>query len=590
MYAKGRERNVLSELSWKVGGQQGEGVESTGETFAIALNRQGYFVYSFRHFSSRIKGGHSNDKVRVSLKPYRAIASRTNILLAFDQETIDLNAKELCDGGILIADEKFKPTAPNHVQLFSIPLTQLAEESGSAIMKNMVSLGASCYLLGLPLQVLEEVIEERFRRKGDKVVSQNMEALARGAAAMEQAGGAAVKLSLAKADGTRRLFMMGNDALGLGALAAGARVMAAYPITPASDVMEYLIKKMPTVGGVVVQTEDEIAAMTMTIGASYGGARAFTCTSGPGLSLMMEAIGLSGMTETPTVIIDTQRGGPSTGLPTKQEQSDFLAALFGTHGEIPKIVLTPATPEECFTAMGDAFNLAETYQCPVIVMTDLQLSLSKQSTEPLSLDSIRIDRGAVTAVSDLKESPITTQFDRYKVTDSGVSPRVFPGTPGGLHHVTGVEHSENGRPNEGTANRQAMMEKRMRKLDGVELDQSISRHGSADAKVVILGIGSNYGAIEEALDILQEEGIAASHVHLHKLLPFPVRALNEAFQNAEEILVVENNATGQIRHLLGFFGVKTTGTIRSYLKYDGSPILPLEIANDIKGRMHAWQH
>ncbi|WP_067932065.1 2-oxoacid:acceptor oxidoreductase subunit alpha [Alicyclobacillus kakegawensis] len=566
---------MLEQLSWKVGGQQGEGVESTGETFAIALNRQGYYVYSFRHFSSRIKGGHSNDKVRVSLKQYRAIADYTDVLLAFDQESIDVNAHEVRQGGVVIADSKFNPTAPDHVRLFSIPLTKIAEECGSAIMKNMVSLGASACLLGLPIEIFREVVEERFLRKGQRIVDQNMEAISRGFNHMKELGGADPEFALRPADGTRRLFMMGNEALGLGALAAGARVMPAYPITPASDVMEYLIKQFPKVGGVVVQTEDEIAAINMTIGAAYGGARALTCTAGPGLSLMMEAIGLAGMTETPVVIIDTQRGGPSTGLPTKQEQSDMLAALFGTHGEIPKIVLNPATTEECFTVVGKAFNLAERYQCPVIIMTDLQLSLSKQTTEPLRLEDVVIDRGAVADEADLAAAA-GGEFPRYRLTDSGVSKRVFPGTKGGLHHVTGVEHMETGRPNETAGNRKQMMEKRMRKLQGVEIEDSVVRTGDESPDIAIVGIGSNIGAIAEAKEWLQRDGLKVAHVHIHAILPFPKRQLQEALSGAKQVVVVENNATAQLRHLMSFFGVDCPHA-QSFLKYNGQAILPVEI-------------
>jgi 2-oxoglutarate ferredoxin oxidoreductase subunit alpha len=572
---------MLEQLSWKVGGQQGEGVESTGETFAIALNRQGYYVYSFRHFSSRIKGGHSNDKVRVSLKQFRASADHTDILLAFDQESIDLNVGEVRPGGIVIADAKFNPTAPDHVRLFVVPLTKIAEECGSSIMKNMVSLGASACALGLPVDIFTEVIVERFSRKGQKIVDQNMEAVRRGYEYMKELGGADPEFALKPADGKRRLFMTGNDALGLGALAAGARIMPAYPITPASDVMEYLIKKFPKVGGVVVQTEDEIAAMTMTIGAAYAGARAFTCTSGPGLSLMMEAIGLSGMTETPVVIIDTQRGGPSTGLPTKQEQSDFLAALFGTHGEIPKIVLTPATPEECFTVMGKAFNLAEKYQCPVIVMTDLALSLSKQTTEMLSLDDIQIDRGYVVGEEDVAKHAAPTGFKRYEITEDGISPRVFPGTKGGIHHVTGVEHMETGRPNETAPNRKVMMDKRMRKLANVELPDSVVRTGDANPDVVLVGLGSNIGPIGEAAERLRAEGLKVAHAHVHALLPFPTKMLTAAIADAKKVLVVENNATSQLRHLMSHFGVQHAD-ISSLLKYDGRPFLPSEIYQHVK--------
>lgn len=573
---------MLEQLSWKVGGQQGEGVESTGETFAVALNRQGYYVYSFRHFSSRIKGGHSNDLVRVSLKQYRASADYTDVLLAFDQETIDLNGGEVKEGGIVIADAKFNPTAPDHVRLFSVPLTKLAEESGSAIMKNMVSLGASACVLGLPVDIFTEVIEEKFGRKGQKIVEQNLDAIRKGFDYIKELGGQDANFALKPADGKRRLFMMGNDALALGALAAGARVMPAYPITPASDVMEYLIKKFPKVGGVVVQTEDEIAAITMAIGAAFAGTRAFSATSGPGLSLMMEAIGLSGMTETPLVIIDTQRGGPSTGLPTKQEQSDLLAAIFGTHGEIPKIVLVPATTEECFTVMADAFNYAEQFQCPVIVMTDLALSLSKQSTEPLRLEDVQIQRGAIVAHESIADRPLTENFNRYDITESGVSPRVFPGMKGGIHHVTGVEHGKNGRPNESPLNRHDMMDKRMRKLAGVELPNSVTRTGDENSDVIFVGMGSNIGSIQEAVLRLQDEGVKAAHAHVHAVLPFPTNALQSAIAGAKQVIVVENNATGQLRHLMAHFGVKHDN-IDSYIRYDGKPFLPVDIYKHYKG-------
>ncbi|RIV28713.1 2-oxoacid:acceptor oxidoreductase subunit alpha [Alicyclobacillaceae bacterium I2511] len=575
---------MLEQLSWKVGGLQGEGVESTGETFAVALNRRGYYVYSFRQFSSRIKGGHSNDKVRVSLKQFRTSTDYTDVLLAFDQDTIDLEAGEVRNGGVVIADEKFNPTAPDHVHLFTVPLTRIAEDCGSAIMKNMVSLGASAAVLGLPIETFTEVVEERFHRKGQKVVDQNIEAIRLGYEFIKDAGGSNLEFALKPADGTRRLFMMGNDALALGALAAGARVMPAYPITPASDVMEYLIKKFPKVGGVVVQTEDEIAAMNMTIGAAYGGARSFTATSGPGLALMMEAIGLAGMTEMPVVIIDTQRGGPSTGLPTKQEQSDLFSGLFGTHGEIPKIVLFPTTPEDCFYSMGEAFNLADKYQCPVIVLTDLQLSLSKQTTEPFQLDKVTIDRGSIATADMLaQERPASgEEFKRYLLTDTGISPRAFPGTRGGIHKVTGVEHSEDGRPSEAVTNRKNMMEKRLNKFQGIELPGSLTRTGDTNPQVAILGMGANIGAIEEACERLREEGITAAHVQLRTLLPFPVQTLQQALSDAKYVVVVENNATGQLRHLLSHFGVEHP-QISSCLKYDGLAFLPTDIQQFVKG-------
>lgn len=380
---------MVKQLSWKVGGQQGEGIESTGEIFSTALNRLGYYLYGYRHFSSRIKGGHTNNKIRVSTTQVRSVSDDLDILVAFDQETIDVNVHELRQGGIVIGDAKFKPALPEScttATLYSVPFTEIATELGTSLMKNMVAVGASSAVLHIDTDVFEEVVLEIFGRKGQQVVQKNMEAIKRGAEYIrEQLGENLETMRLEPADGQKRMFMIGNDAIALGAVAGGARFMPAYPITPASEIMEYLIKKLPQFGGTVIQTEDEIAACTMAIGANYAGVRALTASAGPGLSLMMESIGLAGITEQPIVIIDTQRGGPSTGLPTKQEQSDLMAMIYGTHGEIPKIVMAPSTVEEAFYDTIEAFNLAEEYQCPVIMLTDLQLSLWEAICESFRL-------------------------------------------------------------------------------------------------------------------------------------------------------------------------------------------------------------
>ncbi|MGL4819758.1 MAG: 2-oxoacid:acceptor oxidoreductase family protein, partial [Bacilli bacterium] len=297
---------MIKQLSWKVGGQQGEGIESTGEIFSIALNRLGYHLYGYRHFSSRIKGGHTNNKIRVSQTEVRAISDDLDILVAFDQETIDFNFHEIRKGGIVIADAKFNPSIPSteDVALYAVPFTDIATELGTSLMKNMVAVGASTRVLGLDIEIFKEVVQEIFGRKGEQIVEKNMDAIRRGAAFMEeQLQSSSSDLTLAPADGKKRMFMIGNDAIALGALAAGCRFMAAYPITPASEIMEYLIKKLPALGGTVIQTEDEIAACTMAIGANYAGVRTITASAGPGLSLKMEAIGLSGITETPIVIV-----------------------------------------------------------------------------------------------------------------------------------------------------------------------------------------------------------------------------------------------------------------------------------------------
>lgn len=569
---------MISQLSWKIGGQQGEGVESTDRIFSTALNRLGYYLYGYRHFSSRIKGGHTNNKIRISTTPIRAISDDLDILVAFDQESIDLNAHELRRGGVIVADAKFGPTIPEGVnaQLFAVPITAIAEELGTSLMKNMVASGASWALLGLPIEVFNKAVEEEFGRKGPAIVEKNIEAVKRGSEfVLAQAGGPLDEFRLGEADGKQKLFIIGNEAIGLGAVAGGCRLMSAYPITPASEIMEYLIKKLPKFGGTVVQTEDEIAAVTMAIGANYAGVRTMTASAGPGLSLMMEAIGLSGMTEQPLVIVDTQRGGPSTGLPTKQEQSDLNAMVYGTHGEIPKVVIAPASIEDCFYDTIEAFNISEQYQVPVIVMTDLQLSLGKQSCEVFDINSVEIKRGKL--VADVPALEDNKLFKRYEFTEDGVSPRVLPGEKGGLHHVTGVEHDQEGRPSENALNRKRMMDKRLGKLNGLLIRDALrvdAPHETPD--LLIVGMGSIGGTIDEARQRLDADGITSNHITIRQIHPFPAEQLAPYIAQAKQVLVIENNATAQLAGQVKLH-VGNGDKIRSFLKYDGNPFLPSEV-------------
>ncbi|WP_282140289.1 2-oxoacid:acceptor oxidoreductase subunit alpha [Cytobacillus oceanisediminis] len=575
---------MINQLSWKVGGQQGEGIESTGEIFSIALNRLGYYLYGYRHFSSRIKGGHTNNKIRVSTSQIRSISDDLDILVAFDQETIDLNYKELHDKGIMIADAKFDPKQPEdtNAALFAVPFTEIATELGTSLMKNMVAVGATCAVLNLDIKVFEEVVQEIFGRKGQQVVDKNMEAIQAGFDFMKEKLSDDVELmELEKADGLKRLFMIGNDAIALGALAGGCRFMAAYPITPASEIMEYLIKKLPALGGSVIQTEDEIAAVTMAIGANYAGVRSLTASAGPGLSLKMEAIGLSGITETPLVIVDTQRGGPSTGLPTKQEQSDLMAMIYGTHGEIPKIVLAPSTVQEAFYDTAEAFNLAEEYQCPVIVLSDLQLSLGKQTVEPLDFSKVEIRRGKL-VTEDLPEIENKRYFKRFEVTEDGVSPRVIPGMKNGIHHVTGVEHDETGKPSESAANRNAQMDKRFRKIENIKFNTPVHKYAPhEEADLLIVGFNSTRGAIEESMSRLEQDGIKVNHAQVRLIHPFPTDELLPLVRSAKKIAVVENNATGQLANIMKM-NVGHAEKVHKLLKYDGNPFLPHEIHTKCK--------
>lgn len=570
---------MKSQISWKVGGQQGEGIESTGEIFATAMNRQGYYLYGYRHFSSRIKGGHTNNKIRVSSKPVRAISDDLDILIAFDQETIEVNYHEMLEGSIIIADEKAKPQNPedSKAQLVSLPFTGVAKELGTALMKNMVAVGATCAVMDLDTKVFESLIKDLFGKKGESVVDLNIQALNEGYRLMsEQMDDLQSEHTLEPTDSEGHLFMIGNDAIGLGAVAAGVRFMAAYPITPASEIMEYMIDRLPALGGTVIQTEDEIAACTMAIGSNYAGVRSFTSSAGPGLSLMMESIGLSGMTETPLVIVNTQRGGPSTGLPTKQEQSDLMQMIYGTHGDIPKIVLAPTSASDAFYLTVEAFNLAEEYQCPVILLSDLQLSLGKQTVESLDYSKVEIRRGALVE-GDLEKQEDKAYFKRYALTDSGVSPRILPGTIGGIHHVTGVEHDEEGKPSESAENRQKQMDKRMRKTAQLLINEPVeSNEKYEEADILYVGFISTAGAIEEAISRLDQQNVKVNHIQIRQLHPFPSDVVQEAFNKAKKVVVAEHNYQGQLSNIIKM-NINHQNKIINQTKYDGTPFLPHEI-------------
>lgn len=585
---------MKAQVSWKVGGQQGEGIESTGEIFATAMNRKGYYLYGYRHFSSRIKGGHTNNKIRVSTTPVHAISDDLDILIAFDQETIVLNHHEMREDSVILADSKAKPEKPEDckAQFIVLPFTEIAKELGTPIMKNMVAIGATAALMQLQTETFETLIQNMFEKKGEKVVQLNIEALNEGYRVMsEQRENITGDFILEEGSGAPHLYMIGNDAIGLGAITGGSRFMAAYPITPASEIMEYMIDNLPKVNGTVIQTEDEIAAATMAIGANYAGVRAFTASAGPGLSLMMEAIGLSGMTETPLVIVNTQRGGPSTGLPTKQEQSDLMQMIYGTHGDIPKIVLAPTDAEDAFYLTVEAFNLAEEYQCPVIVLSDLQLSLGKQTVPNLDYQRVEIRRGATITEDIEREADDKAYFKRYALTESGVSPRPIPGVKGGIHHVTGVEHNEEGKPSEAANNRQAQMDKRMKKTEQLLIEAPVEGQVEEEVDVLFIGFISTKGAIEEGVQRIKDAGHTAAHMQIRQLHPFPTETVQNAVNKAQKVIVVEHNYQGQLANIIKM-NVQLGDKLIKQTKYDGTPFLPkeietkgLEIVNQLKERV-----
>jgi len=580
---------ILKDLKWKVGGAQGEGIDSTGEIFAITLNRMGYYLFAYRHFMSLIKGGHTNYKVRISSEPVNYHGDDLDILLAFDQRTIVENFNELKDGSILLYDSsKMKdfalPEQNAKVNVCPIPITEIAQELGNSIMKNMVAAGASCAAVGLEPTIFHEVIEGIFKKKGESIINSNKDAIQKGYDYFNEHFNHKLELPELKGQKNKNLFMTGNEGVGLGALTAGCRYLAAYPITPATEIMYNVLAHFPKFGGKVMQAEDEIAACLMAIGGNFAGVRSMTSTSGPGISLMMEALGLAGISETPLVIVDVQRGGPATGLPTKTEQSDINELIYGSHGEIPRIVMTPSTAEEAYYYIQHAFNLAEKYQVPVLVGTDMFIGMSKKSVEDIDFNKIKIDRGELVTDEELKKIE-KGMFKRYNLeTTTGISPRSIPGQVNGRYVALGNEHEETGYEIEDTETRIKMMDKRMKKLDSFDpTELGIYYSGEDQFDTVLIGFGSTYAQIDEAYRELKEKGEKVAHIQVKVVHPFPSKFVKEKLEKAKKVFVVDNNATGQLRHLIQ----KEVGyhdKLISILKYDGDPFKVKEIVRGVLGK------
>lgn len=573
---------MINELVWKVGGQQGEGIDSTGEIFALALARKGYYISSNKHFASRIKGGYTHYQIRVTKDPSYYHGDDTDILLALDQETIDHNLNVMNDHSVILKDVQVESLEKKGKSIiFNLPLTQIAEGIGGKIVRNMVALGVSAALIGLDEDLFDSIIEDKFVKKGNDVVQMNKNAVragflkAKSYIDSKQIAG----FHLIKPDTeTRRNLMIGNEAVGFGALAGGCRFLSAYPITPASEVMEWLKAELPRVGGIVVQAEDEIAGITMAIGAAYSGVRTMTSTSGPGLSLKTESLGLAGISETPIVIMNTQRGGPGTGLPTKYEQADLNTMINAGHGEIPRIVLAPSTVEEAFYMTAQAFNYAEKYQCPVILAMDLYLSLFKQTVNQLDFSKIQIDRGKLLSDEEVAKND-QRYFLRYNLTEDGISNRSIPGQLGGVHTANSNEHNETGHITEDPSLRTGMMKKRLGKLNSLQ-DPGYEMDGEKETEILLIGFGSTYGVIREAKKTLENQGWKVTHAHIKRLTPFDT-SLTPYLLGAKQIFVIENNYTGQLKRLIQM-ECNTGKEMNSIVKYDGNPFTLKEVTAQIE--------
>ena len=571
----------MAEIVVRLGGQAGDGIASIGELVARSFSRSGLHVFGLNAYQSVIRGGHVWFGARASDQRVYSQGDGSDIVFALDRQTYDVHSPGIRPGGTLVYDaEKFtiaENEVPVGVRLLNVPTLQIARKYTSAsILQNAPGVGATAFLAGIPLETLLQGLSDSFGKKAGEVAAWNLGAAREGYEfASKQA---TVHEHAPKSRGPAKLLMTGNQALALGAAAAGCKFLAQYPMTPASSVMHWMAAHSHEIGVVVKQAEDELAAIHMAIGASYGGVRAMTATSGGGFALMVEALGMAGMTETPVVVVEAQRAGPSTGLPTKTEQGDLNMMLGAGQGEFPRAILAPSNPAEAYHAALRAFDLAESWQIPVLIASDFHLSESLMTVDRDEID-LNVPIAPIETVS-----PNGQDYKRYQFTPTGVSPRALPGQPG-LQFVAGSdEHDEKGHLISDIRSgipvwitmRQEMMDKRMRKLHGIvaSADPPILEGPSA-SELTFVAWGSTVGAVRDAIRLLAAQGRPTNLLWFPTVYPLDPDRVRAAIEKATRTLLVEANFSGQFGRLLR----AETGVHLSerFLKYDGEPFSPHEI-------------
>lgn len=558
-----------ADLLIRIAGEGGQGILTMGEILSRAAARSGLHVLADSTFSSDIKGGDALFELRVSPTPIPSQGDRVDILVALSETGYQSHEAKLVPGCLVICDDGIRLSQPDGVIVYPIPMARISVAMGIPVAQNMVALGVLAKLLCLPADPLRQAIGQSLAAKGAPVVQANLKAFDEGIAYGQD--------HLVKRDphllpvGTgenNHLLLNGNEAIGLGALMAGCRLYAYCPITPATTIGDWLSKQLPGVGGKAIMTEDAIESAALAIGASYAGAKAMTATSGPGLDLMQEMIGFAGMAELPLVIVDVQRAGPSQGLATKHEQSDLFSAALGGHGDSPRIVLAAADVNDCVGLTIEAFNLAERYQAPVILLSDASLSRRRQTVP-------KPDLAGVHRVGRMAHEASESRYLRYRHTVDGISPISVPGQPGGEYIATGVEHTESGSPTDRPRDHEIMTEKRFRKLASVEEHlPSIEREGAARADIGFISWGTTQGAVREAMQRFRQIGLPAAALYPKLLWPLPVKALEAFAASVGKVMVVEANRQGQLAAL-----IRAQTKIRPGLIHlcTGVPISPWEI-------------
>jgi 2-oxoglutarate ferredoxin oxidoreductase subunit alpha len=550
------------DLVIRIAGEAGEGVLITGQMVTQATARAGYYVLTDSVPPAEIKGGYSFYQIRLGEQRLRSRGDQVDVLLAFNQEAFDNSIEQLRPGGILIYDSaELNPPESDRYRSYAVPLTDIAKnEVELTLAKNMVAVGVVAGLFGLDAAHVHRLLREsKLARKGEDILNKNLKAVDLGYAYVQARVAERGSLEVRRSELEGRIVLSGNHAVALGALVAGCRRYAGYPITPATDIMEFLADELPKVGGAVVQAEDEIAAIGMVLGASYAGQKAMTATSGPGISLMTEMLGLASMAEIPSVVIDCQRAGPSTGMPTRHEQGDLNLAVYGAHGEVQRVVLAPTSVMDCFWTTVDAFNLSEEFQLPVIVLQDTVLAVRTESIPKPDLKRVKVVNRRAFAYRDTgggkghgyDASSGPEHYLRYQITPDGVSPMSIPGTPGGAYVATGLEHTQAANTSSDARNHAAMTEKRFLKLDGVlARAPEAHEHGDRSAELGFLTWGSTLGVVAEAVDRLKAQGIKAHVLAPRMLWPLPTHQIDPFLKNKRRVIVPEVNYTGQFAQLL----------------------------------------
>ncbi|MBS7632502.1 2-oxoacid:acceptor oxidoreductase subunit alpha [Candidatus Bathyarchaeota archaeon] len=577
------------DFSFLIGGEAGAGIARAGFLFAKACMRGGLHVFGTNDYQSLIRGGHNFYVARVSDREVFSQMDFVHLIIALNSETVVLHRNKLVpNGGVIYDKDDLSQTReePNSsVKFYPVPMRRIVieelKEPHNLIIMNSVALGAATAVTDYDLNLLAELLKETFK---PEIAETNIKAARIGYNYIKEHFEANFEHKLRKMAQTKspRIFLNGNEAVGLGALKAGCKLYVSYPMTPTTGLLHFMASNERDFNMVTIQPEGEIAAINMAIGAAYAGVRAMTATSGGGFCLMSEGLGMSGMTETPIVVMVGQRPGPSTGLPTYTAQGDLRFVIHASQGEFPRIVIAPGDFEECFYETVRAFNWAEKYQLPVILLTDKYVLESEVSAERFDMDKVTIERGLVIRDS-YTESRV---YGRYEVTETGASPRAIPSTAGAIVRANSDEHDEFGLVTEDPAVTTTMCEKRMRKLYYVKREieerniETTKFYGSEEAEATIISWGSTKGPIKEALRLLSAEGKNVNFLQILYLHPFPKAKVEEAMNKARKTAVVENNNTSQLSSLIRDHVLRKVD--HKILKYDGRPFSPIMLAERIK--------